>query len=104
MMTNRIEWLQKFLDHNPKDEFSIYALALEYKKLKQMDEALSKLSLCIQINPSNLAAYYQLCEIYTNLNHIELRNKYLSEAKTLAKDLNDLKTLNELISLEDETI
>jgi len=37
-------------------------------------------------------------------NEIELLNIYLEKAKIIAKDQNDLKTFNELISLEHEAI
>ena len=36
---NRIEILKGFLEENPKDSFSRYALALEYVKLGQHDDA-----------------------------------------------------------------
>ncbi|NCP84655.1 MAG: hypothetical protein GW823_07125 [Bacteroidetes bacterium] len=100
----RIERLQNFLEHNPNDEFSSYALALEYKKIKKINEAVDMLKQCINLNSANLAAYFQLCEIYSTQNEIELLNIYLEKAKIIAKDQNDLKTFNELISLEHEAI
>jgi len=103
-MTNRINRLHSFLEQNPNDEFSIYALALEYKKLNQIDESIRMFTQCIQINNSNLASYYQLCEIYASNNQIDLFKHYVEKAKNIATEQNDIKTLNELISLEDETI
>lgn len=101
-MMNRIERLRSFLEKNPKDEFSLYALALEYKKLEKFNESISYLKECLKLNNSNLAAYYQLCEIYSTLKQVDLLGTYLLEAQLLAKQQNDIKTLNELISLQDE--
>ena len=39
---NRIEILKGFLEENPKDSFSRYALALEYVKLGQNDDAVQE--------------------------------------------------------------
>ena len=101
-MTNRIEKLLYFLSINPSDTFSLYALALEYKKMGSYDKAVSFLHTCVETEPHNLASYYQLCEIFILMRDKTSFNDYIKKAKDVALLLNDNKTLNELDLLEDE--
>jgi tetratricopeptide (TPR) repeat protein len=101
---NRIEKLHSFLKQNPDDEFTLYALALEYKKENNSEFAIEYFEKCIKLNSSFLAAYYQLCEILAQINKLEHFSTRMIEAKKIALNLNDLKTYNELITLENEII
>ena len=57
---NRIETLKGFLKDNPNDSFLRYALALEYIKLGQNDEAVREFEAVRNTDPEYVATYYQL--------------------------------------------
>ena len=61
---NRIEILKNFLKDNPDDSFSRYALALEYVKLGQNDEALREFEAVRKSDADYVATYYQLGQLY----------------------------------------
>ncbi|HSV13280.1 MAG TPA: hypothetical protein VLI90_03425 [Tepidisphaeraceae bacterium] len=58
-MANRLEQLQKMLEREPNDTFLLYGLALEYKKVNELDRALEYLSRVTQIDPGYCYAYHQ---------------------------------------------
>ena len=61
---NRIEILRGFLEDNPKDSFSRYALALEYVKAGQSDDAVREFETVKKNNPDYVATYFQLGQLY----------------------------------------
>src|SRR5207247_10884395 len=64
---NRIEILKGFLKDNPNDSFLRYALALEYIKLEQNDEAVRAFEAIRNTDPEYLATYSQLGQLYQQL-------------------------------------
>ena len=54
----RIDLLKGFLEENPKDSFSRYALALEYVKLAQLEDARREFETVRDGDPDYLATYY----------------------------------------------
>lgn len=47
------------LDRQPGDPFTLYAVALEYKKAGQLDQAIEYLDRTLQFDPSYCYAYFQ---------------------------------------------
>ncbi|MDW8438547.1 MAG: tetratricopeptide repeat protein [Chloroherpetonaceae bacterium] len=60
----RIELLKGFLEKDPNDAFSRYALALEYVKLNRLDEAATEFERLVQNAPDYTATYYHLGKLY----------------------------------------
>src|SRR5207245_1663062 len=60
---NRIETLKGFLKDNPNDSFLRYALALEYIKLGQNDEAVREFEAVRNTDHEYVATYYQLGQL-----------------------------------------
>ena len=60
----RIDLLKGFLEQSPDDSFSRYALALEYVKLGQHEDARRELETVRSKDPDYLATYYQLGQLY----------------------------------------
>ena len=58
--TDRLEELQKFLEVEPNDSFTHYAIALEYASQKNIPEAIKKLEELILLDPNYIPAYQQL--------------------------------------------
>lgn len=102
MSNSRIDSLLNILASSPKDTFVLYALALEYKQMNELDEAATYFLKCKIQDESYLALYYH----YGNL--LVLQQKY-SEAQNILKQgieiaiqQNDMKTKSELeFALED---
>src|SRR5215831_13212343 len=67
VMMNRVEILKGFLEENSKDSFSRYALALEYVKLGQNDDAVREFETVKTNDPGYVATYFQLGQLYQKL-------------------------------------
>ena len=64
---NRIEILKGFLQHDASDSFSRYALALEYIKTGQTEDARREFEYVRDHDPGYVATYFQLAQLYRNL-------------------------------------
>ena len=64
---NRVEILKGFLEQDPKDSFSRYALALEYVKSGQTDDARREFEFVRDHDPGYVATYFQLAQLYRTL-------------------------------------
>jgi len=93
---NRIEILQGFLKDNPDDSFSRYALALEYVKLGQNDEALREFEAVRKSDPDYVATYYQLGQLYQKLGLKHEAEKTFRTGMTVAGKTGDEHTRSEL--------
>lgn len=60
----RIAQLKKFLESDPNDSFSRYALALEYLNANLLQEAQSEFETLLQSDPNYTATYYHLGKLY----------------------------------------
>jgi Tfp pilus assembly protein PilF len=93
---NRIEILKGFLNDNPNDSFSRYALALEYAKLGQNDDAVREFETVRQNDPQYVATYYQLGQLYQKLGKTHEAEKTFRTGITAAAKAGDEHTRSEL--------
>jgi Tfp pilus assembly protein PilF len=93
---NRIEILKGFLVENPSDSFSRYALALEYVKLGQHDDALQEFETVKNTDPSYVATYFQLGQLYQKLGRTHEAEKTFRTGMTVAAKAGDEHTRSEL--------
>jgi len=93
---NRIEILKGFLDENPNDSFSRYALALEYVKLGQHEEAVRQFETVKKNDPDYVATYFQLGQLYQKLGRQHEAEKTLRTGITVAAKAGDEHTKSEL--------
>ena len=93
---NRIEILRGFLKENPNDSFSRYALALEYAKLGQNEDALKEFEGVRKNDPDYLATYYQLGQLYQKLGRAHDAEKTYRTGMTVAAKAGDEHTRSEL--------
>ncbi|HSE40403.1 MAG TPA: tetratricopeptide repeat protein [Acidobacteriota bacterium] len=56
---SRLEQFKEFVELDPSDTFSRYALALEYMGVAQFDDAVSHLREVVKQDPTYSAAYFQ---------------------------------------------
>jgi len=95
---SRIETLRKFLEEDPADDFSAYALALEFEKTGETKAAISQLEHIIHRNKDYLAAYYQLGNLLGKENEPAKAAAVYSRGMEVAARQKNQKTLNELRS------
>jgi Tfp pilus assembly protein PilF len=93
---NRIEILKGFLEENPRDSFSRYALALEYVKLGQNDDAVREFETVKSGDPDYVATYFQLGQLYQKLGKTHEAEKTLRSGITVAAKAGDDHTRSEL--------
>jgi Tfp pilus assembly protein PilF len=93
---NRIEILKGFLKENSNDSFSRYALALEYVKVAQNEDALREFEAVRNNDPDYVATYYQLGQLYQKLGRTHDAEKTYRTGITVAAKAGDEHTRSEL--------
>lgn len=93
---NRIEILKGFLNDNANDSFSRYALALEYAKIGQHDDALREFEAVKSNDPAYVATYFQLGQLYQKLGRTHDAEKTFRTGITVAAKAGDEHTRSEL--------
>jgi len=93
---NRVEALKGFLDQDPKDSFSRYALALEYVKLGQIPDAQREFEFVRDNDAAYVATYFQLAQLYRNLGMKHEAEKTYRSGITVATKAGDGHTQSEL--------
>ena len=93
---NRIEILKGFLNENANDSFSRYALALEYVKLGQHDDAVREFETVKKNDPDYVATYFQLGQLYQKIGKTHDAEKTFRTGMTVAAKIGDEHTRSEL--------
>ena len=58
MMADRLELLKNLVAQNPRDSFSRYGLAMEYRNTGDLEAAMSQFRSLIAADPDYVAAYF----------------------------------------------
>ena len=95
MNLSRIEQLLKFLEEDPEDTFSLYALALEYKK-SDPSEAERIFNQLLSSYPDYLPTYYQAAALLEEKGEFDNALKVYEAGMKVAKEQNDTGTYKEL--------
>ena len=93
---NRIEILSGFLKQDPNDSFSRYALALEYVKAGQQDDARREFETVLTNDPGYVATYFQLAGFYRTLGLKHEAEKTYRAGIVVAAKAGDSHTQSEL--------
>ncbi|ACF13268.1 Tetratricopeptide TPR_2 repeat protein [Chloroherpeton thalassium ATCC 35110] len=93
---NRIKTLTTFLELDPKDSFSRYALALEYINAEEVALAVKEFETLLEHDPEYSATYYQLAKAYVALGKIEEAKKTYQKGIDLTARLGDTHANQEL--------
>ena len=75
---DRITRIQAFLEQNPKDSFLRHALALEYIKLGQLNDAKTLFLAVLSDNPDYIGSYYHLARLLETLEERDAAIQWLS--------------------------
>lgn len=95
-MTERLQKLKNFLKEDPNDDFILFALAQEYQKMDQLNEALEYYIQLQNKNPYYIGTYYHLGKLYEDLNQQETALESYKDGIEKAKERKDLHALAEL--------
>ncbi len=96
MSRDRIAKLQEFLDKDPNDSFTRYALALEYAGRGELDLTVSILSDLLQRDPKYIPAYQQLGYAYQKLDRRDDARAILERGIRAATEQGDLHARSEM--------
>lgn len=80
----------------PADAFLKYAIALEYLRLGNSDEAAKQFELLLKDFPNYLPTYYQAAKFWEETGEIDKAIAAYNTGIALASANNDAKALNEL--------
>jgi len=95
-MKTRKEMLEEFVAEDASDSFSRYALALEYVKAGQTDDARREFEFVRDNDPAYVATYFQLAQLYRNLGLKHDAEKTYRSGITVASKAGDGHTQSEL--------
>jgi tetratricopeptide (TPR) repeat protein len=87
--TSRLETLKQMVAQEPDDEFSRYALALEFKKLAEIEESIKHFDVLNQNSPDYVPAYFMAGQMLADEGRIEDAQQRLKEGIAAAQRVND---------------
>ncbi|MBN8718282.1 Tetratricopeptide repeat-containing protein [Hydrobacter penzbergensis] len=95
-MTDRISKLREFLKDNPQDNFLRHALALEYIKQEQDQEARALFETILTQSPDYIGSYYHLAKLLEKMQEKQLAIEWYEKGMQAAKQAGDQHAYNEL--------
>lgn len=101
---DRIEKIKSFLEQNPKDAFLIHALALEYLKLEDAEQALACFKHNQELNPDYVGTYYHLGKLLEQLGNEQEAALIYEQGMQEARNQKDQHAYNELQSALDNLL
>lgn len=106
MTINRLERLLEFFKSEPNDPFLKYALATEYLRLNNIDQALWYYLDLVDKHTDYIGTYYHLGKLYEQLGQQDDALKTYEQGIEVGKRIKDQHALSELLgaynSLQDE--
>lgn len=99
---NRIAQLRSFLAETPGNDFLTHALALEYIKANDDQEALSCFRSNLDMNPDYVATYYHLGKLLERTGVVEEAIAIYERGMEVAKKVGDQHAFSELRSVHEE--
>ncbi len=100
-MSTRLDQLRAMLAEEPDDAFIRYAIALEYKRSGNMEEAVVQLERLLTDDPKYIACYYQLALLYTDLGRADDALRACDAGALQCLVTGDRKARTELMQLKD---
>lgn len=105
MSTTRLQQIRAMLAESPTDSFLLFALAKEYEKLGQTEEALEQYEHLKAIDPGYVGLYYHLGKLLESRHRLEEALQVYRSGMEVADRAGDLHAKQELaaarLNLED---
>lgn len=95
-MSTRLDQLNEFLKESPEDPFLKYAIAAEYLKGNNEQEAKDRFEQLIRSNPEYVGTYYHLGKLYEKLNNPALAITIYKKGIEVARGSRNFHALGEL--------
>ena len=102
MSSSRLVELEKFLEREPDDPFTQYAIALEYASEGDLATALTKLETLISMKPTYVAAYQQLGAWLIAKDQINRARDVLKRGIEVATSNGEAHARNEMQTMIDD--
>ena len=104
---DRIEKLKEYMKTADKDSFLQHALALEYMKVGNNEEARRLFNEILKREPTYIGSYYHLGKVLEKLGDVNKALRVYTRGMKVAQEMNDHHAYNELQAayedLEDTT-
>lgn len=101
-MISRIDQLRKFLEDEPADAFTHYAIAIEYASVGKFAQAIEMFEEVIALDPNYIAAYHQLGLLFVRMNNKREAVKTLEQGVKVAELIGDAHAQSEMEDALDE--
>ena len=101
---DKITQLKAFLDSNPSDDFVQHALALEYLKKGEEEEARKLFESVLTQNEDYVGSYYHLAQLLQQQGKGEEAIKWYEKGMAKAKANGDTHSYNELLAAYEDLI
>lgn len=95
-MNKRLEMLEKLTRSGQAESFAWYGLAMEYRKLGRVDEALTTFQTLRTNDPEYVAMYLMAGQMLIESNRTEQAREWLEQGIAMAQKRGDFKALGEL--------
>ncbi|NBV12772.1 MAG: tetratricopeptide repeat protein [Sphingobacteriia bacterium] len=92
----RINRLLEFHNADPTDTFILYALAMEYEKIENLEEAIKFYKLLSTKYPEYLATYYHYGKLLEKIGKTETAKVIYSNGINLSVEMKEHHTASEL--------
>lgn len=96
MDNNRLNQLLELLSESKEDSFLLFAVAKEYEKRQEFDQALAHYLKITAFSPKYVGVYYHLGKLYEHLGDTEQAIKTYEAGIKMASAANDAHSRNEL--------
>lgn len=96
MREDRLAQLKQFYEEDPEDPFTRFALAREYLKEGNPEQALSFFEELVETDPDYVGTYYHLGKLYEQLNRPEDALSTYEQGIHVAREHGETKALSEL--------
>lgn len=101
---SRIERIKEMLLTNPGDSFLQHALALEYIKLEEDEEAKILFENILDKDENYVGSYYHLAKLLERKNEMDAAKKVYEQGMIKAREVGDIHTHNELRTAYEDLI
>lgn len=91
-----IKRLQAYLERDPHDTFTKFALALEYQKGNKPEKARELFEQIVEADPAYVGTYYHLGKLYEQMNATDRARETYQKGIREAQTAGDPKSLAEL--------